>query len=248
MGTMDDIMIIPAAGRGSRLASERPKVLFPVLGRPMLDYLLDRYAPHVGAFAVVVHPSFRTEVERHCAGRPETIAFAVQEEPTGMLDAILIPLEQVRARDPRRIWITWCDQVAVRPETAAALAAQGGDPALVLPTIHRPEPYIHFARDAAGRIVDVLHRREGDEMPDEGESDIGLFNLSRAAYCELLPEFSQLVGAGSLTAERNFLPFIPWLQRRAEIRTVGVYDEAESVGVNDRDDLRRVESYLRDGR
>lgn len=245
---MDDIMIIPAAGRGSRLASELPKVLFPVLGRPMLDYLLERYAPHVGAFAVVVHPSFRAEVERYCVGRSETIAFAVQEEPTGMLDAILMPLEQVGVRDARRIWITWCDQVAVRVETAAALAAQGGDPALVLPTVRRPEPYIHFARDAVGNIVDVLHRREGDEMPDEGESDIGVFVLSRAAYCELLPEFSRSVATGSLTAERNFLPFIPWLQRRAKIRTVLACDEVESVGVNDRADLRRVESYLRDGR
>ena len=69
MGLMEDLMIIPAAGRGTRLASDVPKVLFPVLGRPMLDYLLDRYAPHVGCFVVVVHPSFRAEVERYCAGR-----------------------------------------------------------------------------------------------------------------------------------------------------------------------------------
>ena len=241
-------MIIPAAGRGTRLASDVPKVLFPVLGRPMLDYLLDRYTPHVGCFVVVVHPSFRAEVERHCAGRSMDVEFAVQEEPTGMLDAILMPLDQVRACDPRRIWITWCDQVAVSPETAVALAAQAnkGDPALVLPTVRRSDPYIHIVREGTGRIVEILHRREGDEMPVTGESDIGLFNLSSLAYCELLPEFARSVDKGSLTAERNFLPFIPWLQQRAEIRAFPAQDEIESVGVNDEADLHRVESYLRD--
>ena len=245
-------MIIPAAGRGTRLASDVPKVLFPVLGRSMLDYLLDRYVPYVGCFVVVVHPSFRAKVEQHCAGRSRDtkVEFAVQEEPTGMLDAILIPLDQVRACEPQRIWITWCDQIAVGPETAAALAAQAneGDPALVLPTVRRSDPYIHIAREGSGRIVEILHRRDGDKMPATGESDVGLFNLSNRAYCEFLPEFARLIGKGSLTAERNFLPFIPWLQQRAEIRAFPAHDEIESVGVNDAADLRRVESYLHNAR
>ena len=47
-----------------------------------------------------------------------------------------------------------------------------------------------FARDAAGRITDVLHRREGDAMPPKGESDIGLFALSRLTYLERLLAFA----------------------------------------------------------
>ena len=247
---MEDLMIIPAAGRGMRLASDVPKVLFPVLGRPMLDYLIDRYTPHVGCFVVVVHLSFHAEVERHCAGRSMDVKFAFQEQPTAMLDAILMPLDRVRACEPWRIWISWCDQIAVGPETVAELAVQAneGDPALVLPTVRRSDPYIHIVREGAGRIVQILHRREGAEMPAIGESDIGLFNLSNRAYCELLPEFARLVGRGSLTAERNFLPFIPWLQQHAEIRVSPAHDEIESVGVNDAADLRRVESYFRDAR
>ena len=61
------MMIIPAAGRGSRLQSSMPKVLYPVAGRPMIDYLLELYAPFVDRFVLVLHPSFAEEVERHCA-------------------------------------------------------------------------------------------------------------------------------------------------------------------------------------
>ena len=36
--------IVPAAGRGSRLGFDQPKILFPVAGRPILDWLLEFFA------------------------------------------------------------------------------------------------------------------------------------------------------------------------------------------------------------
>ena len=38
-------LIIPAAGLGSRLGLNLPKVLVPVDGRPMIDWLVELYAP-----------------------------------------------------------------------------------------------------------------------------------------------------------------------------------------------------------
>ena len=40
--------VIPAAGRGSRLGSDQPKILFPILGRPILDYIGRRGLPTTG--------------------------------------------------------------------------------------------------------------------------------------------------------------------------------------------------------
>ncbi|MGH9900853.1 MAG: NTP transferase domain-containing protein, partial [Pyrinomonadaceae bacterium] len=100
---MKRLMIIPAAGRGSRLKSPLPKILFPVGGRPMIDHLLDLYGPLVERFVLVLHPSFAEEVRRHCAGRPERIGYEVQGSPTGMLDAILIPERRVREYQPASV-------------------------------------------------------------------------------------------------------------------------------------------------
>lgn len=245
---MKDLMIIPAAGRGSRLHSPLPKLLYPVNGRPMIDYLFDLYAPYVERFILVLPPSFVRQVREHCTGRTLEVEYTIQEKPTGMLDALLIPCAMAERYEPRSVWITWCDQIAIHPATAARLAELGehaGEAPLIFPTITRPNPYIHIARDTYSRIVDILHRREGDPMPPVGESDMGLFRLTGLAYLDLLPEFARQSATGNLRAERNFLPFIPWLQVRAEVLTFSGYDAVESVGVNDADDLRVVEEYLR---
>jgi bifunctional UDP-N-acetylglucosamine pyrophosphorylase/glucosamine-1-phosphate N-acetyltransferase len=245
---MNRLMIIPAAGLGSRLKSPVPKVLFPVNGRPMIDYLLDLYAPVVDCVILVLHPSFEQEVKRHCAKYERHIEYAYQSSPTGMLDAILIPHELVRKHQPAGIWITWCDQIAVKPETIVTLAELSNDHsdfALIFPTMSRKKPYIHFARNERNEIIEVLHQREGDELPAAGESDMGLFSLSRHAYLDLLPRFSRWNAKAAITQERNFLPFIPWLQKRAKIKTFSGKDEIESVGINTPDDLIVVEKYLR---
>jgi len=96
-------------------------------------------------------------------------------------------------------------------------------------------------------ICRVLNICEGDNMPEVGESDMGLFSLSRDAYSKLLPTFAQEVGRGATTQERNFLPFIPWLRGRGNVRTFPAQAEIESVGINTLDELEKVGSYLRHG-
>lgn len=245
---MNRLMIIPAAGLGSRLKAAVPKVLFPVNGRPMIDYLFELYASVADCFLVVLHPAYEQDVKRHCAKYERRIEYAYQSLPTGMLDAILIPQAIVRKHQPACIWITWCDQIAVKPETIATLAelsSKHTDIDLIFPTMLRQKPYVHFARNERNEIIDVLHQREGDELPATGESDMGLFSLSRQAYLDLLPRFSRWNAKAALTQERNFLPFIPWLQKRAEIKTFSGRDEIESIGINTMDDLSLVEKYLR---
>lgn len=243
-------MIIPAAGSGSRLAMPMPKVLAPVAGRPMIDHLLDLYAAWVDRFVLVLHPSFVDDVKRHCATRDLSIDYAIQESPTGMLDAILIPLEQLRLlahEAPDQVWVTWCDQVAIRQQTVARLAdctERHPNATLILPTIERREPYIHFERDVQGEIGQVRQRREGDSMPEVGESDLGLFSMSARGYFELLPEFARDVPAGTQTLERNFLLFIPWLRGRGAVTSFAGTDPIESLGVNTPADLAAVETQM----
>jgi len=248
------LLIVPAAGLGSRLGAGVPKALVRVVGQPMLDHLLELYRPYAGHVVVVTHPSFSADVRAHLERRdsrvPDTPRWSLAEQsaPTGMLDAILEAAPIVAREDPVAIWITWCDQVGILAATAARLAAaetSNPPPAVALPTIWRRNPYIHFARDDDGQIVRVLHRREGDRLPDFGESDMGLFALSRDGFAHHLPRYAASLEPGRGTGERNFLPFIAWVSSRASVVTFAGTDEREAVGVNTPEELRAVEEWLR---
>ena len=115
---------------------------------------------------------------------------------------------------------------------------------MVMPSIVKSEPYIHLVRNEDGKIIDLLHRREGDHLPDPGESDMGLFSVSRSAYLELLPRFADEAVTGHATRERNFLPFIPWVAEKTRVVTFPALHIIESVGINDAADLHRVETHL----
>jgi len=241
------LLVVPAAGLGSRLGAAVPKLLVPVAGVPMIDRILDLYRDQVSHVVVVVNPPSAAEVRRHLEARRERLRVDLIEQPapTGMLDAILLAVASIEGA--AGAWITWCDQVAVHPRTIERLAAHTAEEAavpFVMPTVRRAHPYIHFARDHDGRITRVLHRREGDEMPEEGESDMGLFAMSSSVFTQWLPRFARDVEVGRATRERNFLPFIPWLARTHAIATFPCEDPMEAVGVNTPEDLRLVEQYL----
>ena len=241
------VLVVPAAGTGSRLGSAGSKVLHAVAGRPMLAHLAALHAPWVERWHVVVRPVDREAVAAVCASLGLAATIHEQPAPIGMLDAVLRPLEAVRRDAPACVWITWCDQIGIRPETLARLAGApcGAGATLALPTCRTREPYIHLDRDAAGRVRYVRHRREGETMPDEGETDAGLFALSAAAYLDELPRYAAAPdAAGAITGERNFLPFLPWIERVGRVHAFPVHDVEETIGVNTPADLAAVEAYL----
>ncbi|MCA1563500.1 MAG: NTP transferase domain-containing protein [Acidobacteria bacterium] len=244
---MDRILIVPAAGRGARLGATTPKALVPVAGRPMLDHLLALHGPTVLRTIVVVAPSALDEFGRFIAARGAAVDLAVQPKPTGMLDAIVASRPFISAYRPARVAVTWCDQLALAERTVRRVAerALATDAAvLVLPTLIVDAPYIHFDRDSDRRIVGVRQRREGDLMPERGETDMGLFDLSLDAYLEELAAFARESAAGAGTGERNFLPFVPWLAARREVETVAGESLIETVGINTPDELARIEAHL----
>jgi bifunctional UDP-N-acetylglucosamine pyrophosphorylase/glucosamine-1-phosphate N-acetyltransferase len=244
---MDRLLIVPAAGRGSRLGVDIPKALVRVAGRPMLEHVLERHGPFVDRFVIVVAPSAVDLFSAFIGGQSAPIDLVVQPRPTGMLDAIMLAAPLVATHRPNRVAVTWCDQVAVTITTAERLWRRAKSPlapALVFPTLEVEQPYIHFDRDGTGRITGVRQRREGDRMPERGETDMGLFDLSRDAYLRDLPHFAAAAPPSAGTGERNFLPFIPWLAAKAPVETIAGAAAIETVGINTPEELAAVEAHL----
>jgi bifunctional UDP-N-acetylglucosamine pyrophosphorylase/glucosamine-1-phosphate N-acetyltransferase len=243
--------IIPAAGRGSRLGFHLPKILYPVAGRMILEWLLDLLLPCCQTIVFVLSPDgsldVAPELERIAPGRCK---IAVQEQPIGMGDAVEAGISVVTTE---HVIAVWGDQVALRPLTIEAiLRLHDGPlaPAVTVPTLRVHAPYIHFPRDAAGNIANVLQAREGDSMPTEGESDAGVFCFRTNDLKTLLSQLHASPAAiGRKTHEFNFLPIIPLAaQAGRTVLTPHVLSAAETIGINSTADALKLDSFLRNSR
>jgi len=234
---------VPAAGRGSRLNFDQPKVLFPIAGKTILEWLVDLLSPLCGRFVFVVSPQGAQPVAAVASQLlPARHRIAVQPEPRGMADAIACGLPCV---ETPHTMIVWGDQVALRPaslEFAMGVHEGPAAPEATCPTLLRDHPYIHFERNESGRVIHVLQAREGDAMPERGESDSGVFLFRTETLRRDLPRLlSSAECIGKQTRELNFLPIFPMLER---LITLPIMTEPESVGVNSRADAEYLERYL----
>jgi bifunctional N-acetylglucosamine-1-phosphate-uridyltransferase/glucosamine-1-phosphate-acetyltransferase GlmU-like protein len=87
--------IVMAAGKGTRMKSELPKVLFPVLGRPMIHWVLDALE-QVPVSRVLVVVGYRHEdVRRELQGR-KNVEFVLQEQQLGTGHAVQMCVPSLR--------------------------------------------------------------------------------------------------------------------------------------------------------
>lgn len=234
--------IIPAAGRGSRLNSRGPKILYPVLGKPILRWLTDLLRPLCQHLVFVLSPQGVSEVQLP----PEAVA-VIQKEPTGMADAIALCEKMVTT--PYTL-VIWGDQITPHPASlAACMTLLESEPTIqaTLPTLQREQPYIHFERDTQERIVKVFQARESDTSLAQGESDCGVFCFRTKVLFQILKRTrGDSAHQGAKTHENNFLSLLPLFQNdQGDLLSVRLHDPDEALGINTVDDAKKVGEILK---
>lgn len=244
----DWTVVIPAAGTGGRLGYERPKILYPILDRTILDWLIELFVDRCHRFVLVLSPGGAEQVSREVARRlGQRASWVLQEQPLGMADAIWQTRDAV---DTPATAVVWGDQVTLAGQTVEAclrLHAARDHATLTLPTAWKERPYIHIVRDHAGRIVKVLEAREVDTELPAGENDCGLFAFSTEALFGVLGEArARGLGVGAETRELNLLPLLPHFEVGAHaVATLRLAGDEETLGVNSEEDARLAAKILR---
>ncbi|MBT7608697.1 MAG: glycosyltransferase [Bacteriovoracaceae bacterium] len=239
--------LIPAAGRGSRLGYDLPKILYPINGKSILEHLVEKISNYCEKFVFILSPEgekvIRAHLEELLPGRFE---IRIQETPEGMADAILQAKDVIKTKNT---FIIWGDQVCIESQTIkiATSLHEEHNVSLSIPTFTKYDPYIHFARDEKQQLIEVLQKREGDDMPEVGESDCGVFLCSTKALFQTLNEYwNNSAVKGKLTQEKNFLPFLPFFQELGnETATFRIISNKETLGINDQKDVILAEKYLK---
>jgi bifunctional N-acetylglucosamine-1-phosphate-uridyltransferase/glucosamine-1-phosphate-acetyltransferase GlmU-like protein len=237
------VLVVPAAGRGSRFPGQSLKPLVPVAGEPMLHRVLRRWAPVVDAAVVVARPEGLATIQASCqlaSGLP-ALHFEVQEQPTGMLPATLKAVPFVEWSRADEVIVTWCDQVLTSPRVVNLTVQRLAESPVVVPVAYTCDPYTHLRR-GMGRILQVQQVREGDLMPHGvGESDVGVFGFRAFEFMMLRFLYAcNEVPRGRVTGEVSLLTALPLLPNVDTPRV----NHQEGWGVNTPAELARAEAYL----
>ncbi|MCS6987331.1 MAG: bifunctional UDP-N-acetylglucosamine diphosphorylase/glucosamine-1-phosphate N-acetyltransferase GlmU [Sphingomonadaceae bacterium] len=232
-------VVILAAGRGTRMRSNLPKVLHPVGGRPMIHHVLDAVAALGPRRTVLVVGAGSEAVARSAA--PWGATTVVQDPPLGTAHAVAQAAPALEGFEGD-VLILFGDCPLVRSETLRRLHACLDDgPAIGVLAFRPAEPgaYGRILLDAEGRVERIVEARDATEA----ERSVGLCNAGPMIVrsSEL---WALLAAVGDANAAReHYLPDIVAIGRARGLGAqVWEAPEAEVLGVNDRADLARAEA------
>lgn len=244
--------VIPAAGRGSRLGSDVPKILTPLVDGVLIwDVLAELLVPHTDHQHVVMSPDGVPQLERVLdQRRTSTVGVSAQRIPTGMGDAVFGCSDVWQDYDD--ILVVWGDQANLSHATLADVVRtqQSGEGRRVtVALVAHPDPYVEYIFDAS-RLLEVRQSREGDLCDPGGLADVGVFCFSVAGLAAAWSHYRAHSSLSASTGEANLLPFLVQLSGAGwQVQCVEVSDADEARGVNTPEDLDFArESYARRAR
>ncbi len=179
--------LVLAAGKGTRMHSDRPKVLQTLLGTPMLACVLQALRP-IFADDIWVVAGHRAELVR--AAFPEA-RFIVQEQQLGTGHALQCALPGLSAAGYTHLLVVNGDTPLLSAQVVSRFVAESSDADVTFATIELEDPgaYGRVVRDAT-QGLSIVEAKDFDPAlhgPASGEVNAGIYYCRLAVLEHLLP-------------------------------------------------------------
>jgi len=233
------VVVILAAGQGTRMRSAIPKLLHPLCGRPMIEWsIAAARAAGVAKIVVVDSPERRLQ-----AGLADDVVLAVQEHPLGTADAVRAAADEIGADDT--VLVLNGDVPLITTLTLTELLSShdhsGAAATIATMSLDDPSGYGRVVRAPDGTVQWVVETKApGDAGELEfhiREVNTGMFAFEGGALVTALAE----VRADNAQGELYLPDVLPILRERE--RTVVAHeisDPREMLQINDRRQLAEV--------
>lgn len=240
--------VILAAGKGTRMGGDLPKVVHPVGGRAMVCAVVDACLD-AGCGRVVVVVGYKQELVREAlAGYDERVAYAVQAEQLGTGHAVRCAEAALADLDAGTPVLVLCgDGPLIRSATLRAMlgrhAETRAEATLATSVIEDPTGYGRIVRDAAGRFVEIVeHKNASAEQRLIREINPSYYCFARGELFARLAE----VRRNELSGE-YYVTDVPALilarQRRVEV--IEAVPPEDVLSINTPEQLAEVDRLFR---
>lgn len=182
-------VIILAAGQGTRMKSDLPKVVHPVAGKPMLQRVIDT-ANSLGAEAIHVVVGHGAEQVKQCVSS-NNINWCMQEQQLGTGHAVAQALPSIP--ESATVLILYGDVPLTRAHTLAAMTQSVSTEKMSLLTVQLEDPagYGRIIRDANGNIKAIVEQKDANEVQRQiDEVNTGILAISEQTLRDCIPKLS----------------------------------------------------------
>ena len=240
----DPVAIVLAAGKSKRMQSELPKVLHPVCGRPLVEYVLDA-ARQAGAKRIVVVVGHKAEAVQAALAKHEDVRFALQSEQKGTGHAVLMCKDQLAEHDGPVLVLTG-DTPLLKAASLGALLEElwKHHAACVVGTAitEHNEGLGRIVRDELDDFLRIVEQK--DATPAEcaiREINTGCFAFDSKALFAALEEVRPNNAQGEY-----YLTDVAEILRRSGKRVIAAckMEIQEALGVNTQEQLAEVERVM----
>ena len=238
MATSDLAAVVMAAGLGTRMKSATPKHLHPLLGRRLVDWVVEAVRP-LGAdpLVVVLSPA--------AAGALDGVTVAVQEQPLGTGDSLRAARESVG--DAETILVVSGDHPRITSHLLEELVAEhrSATASATVLSFEPPDPlaYGRIVRDDDDRLEAIVENVDADDA----QRAIGEVNSSIYVFAadKLWPVLDRIEPANA-QGELYLTDAVRLLVEGGEEVVVFKAPDADEVeGVNTRAELADAAAFLR---
>lgn len=234
-----------AAGKGTRMESELPKVLVPACGRPMIEYVLDTLDA-AGVSKVVVVVGYRADDVREALKDRSNVAFADQTEQLGTGHAVMMCREHIDAHEGPVLVVTG-DSPMIQVDSVNALLKLYADqkPACILGSLNSDEPHGlgRIVRNEAGEFIGIVEEKDATD----DQRKITEVNMSTYVFdaVELRATLDKLTNDNQ--QKEYYITDCPGILREEgkDVRALAVLKPCESLSVNNMAQLAIVEEEMR---
>jgi bifunctional UDP-N-acetylglucosamine pyrophosphorylase/glucosamine-1-phosphate N-acetyltransferase len=238
--------VVLAAGMGTRMKSQLPKMLHPILGKPMILHALDAVLSHADLPPVVVVGHGAEAVKEAVqAAFPDQVGFALQAEQLGTGHAVLSAKDALRGRSDL-VLVTCADMPMLQAETIEKIIAfhKKNENVLTMTSVEGdvPRGFGRVVRDQTGKLIAIVEEVDAtEEQRKIREYNISVYCFDAAWLWENLTRIQ-----ASPKGEYYVTDLIKMaVEQGKKLDSVVLDDPVEGLGVNNRIDLADCEVAMR---
>lgn len=231
--------IILAAGKGTRMKSELPKVMHPILSEPMVVHITT-HLQRINVDQTIVVVGHKAEVVQDCL--KTSVSYATQSEQLGTGHAVMQALPVLN--DDGDTIILYGDVPCIQSETMDKIFEYNKDFDMTVYTavLDDAKQYGRLVRDSYGNVKAIV------EYKDCNDSEKLVNEINTGIYCvknKALHQYMKEIKNDNAQKEFYLTDLVEIiLSHNGKVQAIEIDDIDEVQGVNDRIDLAKAAKWI----